>query len=459
VADDLSPSDRASLQAERGPVSMAVAGILVFEEGPGLAPAALEERLTSRLHLIPRYRQRLQDPPVGLLGNPVWVDDDTFDLHWHVRRTTLPPPGGQAELEALVAREMSRRLDRSRPLWELTVIEGLEGGRIALLARMHHALVDGVAALDVGTVLLDPSPEPMELPPPDEPWQPQTYDRRRHLVRLAAGPVSKGRRLFLESAVRALDTSPRRAAEDMRRAADLVAELARARPQAPMTPLNEALTPNRSYGTARADLAAIKRVGKSVDATVNDVLLAAVTGMLERYLGAAGVSLERAPVALVPVSVRPAEAQGELGNHISTVFVDLPVAERDPLERVRRVSATVREIRESAAVRAGALLAGATGVAPPLVSSVLVRAMGNVRAFNLVVSNVPGPQQPFYLAGSRLLEAYPAVPLNPANQRLTVGILSYDGNVFFGLLGDRDLDPPIARAREALEEALAELLA
>jgi diacylglycerol O-acyltransferase / wax synthase len=458
VADDLSAADRASLQAERGSVSMAVAGLLVFEEGPGFAHEALEERLLSRLHILPRYRQRLQDPPVGLLGNPVWVDDDSFDVHWHLRRTTLPAPGDRTQLEALMAREMSRRLDRSRPLWEMTVVEGIEGGRTGLLARMHHALVDGVAALDVGTVMLDPTPEPMEIPAPDQPWEPRSYDRRGHLMRLAAGPVSKGRRLFLESAVRALDTSPRRAAEDMRRAADLMAELARARPQAPMTPLNEPLSPNRSYATARADLAEIKRVGKSLDATVNDVLLAAVTGMVERYLEQAGTALERPPVALVPVSVRKEEARGELGNHISTVFVDLPVAEHDPPERVRQVSATVKEIRESAAVRAGALMVGATGWAPPLVSSVMVRAMGGVRAFNLVVSNVPGPQQTFYLAGSKLLEAYPAVPLNPGNQRLTVGILSYDGSVFFGLLGDRDLDPPIAVARGALEAALGELL-
>jgi len=438
---------------------MAVAGLLVFEAGPGLEPAALEERLTSRLHLIPRYRQRLQEPPVGLLGNPVWIDDDSFELRWHLRRTTLPAPGGKAELEALMANEMSRRLDRSRPLWELTAVEGLKGGQIALLARMHHALVDGVAALDVGTVLLDPTPETMVIEAPDEPWAPKTYDRRLHLARLAASPVSKAFGLGLESTMRVLDTSPKRAAEDMRRAANLIGELTRARPQAPLTPLNESLSPNRSYATTQAPLAGIKRVGKSLDATINDVLLAAVAGMLERYLEAAGTELERPPVALVPVSVRPDDARGELGNHISTVFVDLPVDEPDPQQRVRQVNAAMKEIRESAAVRAGALLAGATGWAPPVVSSVLVRAMGNVRAFNLVVSNVPGPQQPFYLAGSRLLEAYPAVPLNPGNQRLTVGILSYDGTVFFGLLGDRDLDPPIADARAALEASLEELLA
>jgi WS/DGAT/MGAT family acyltransferase len=451
----LSASDRASVQAERGPINMAVGGVLVFEDGPGLAHDALRDRLAQRLHLIPRYRQRLEESPLGL-AHPVWVDDADFDVDWHLRRTALPAPGGMTELEGLVGREMSRRLDRSRPLWELTVIEGLAGGRVALLPKMHHALVDGAAAIDVGTVLLDPTPEPLDLPAGEE-WQPRRYDRRAHLTRLAAGPISRAQKLVLEGAVRALDTSPRRAADDLRRAAELVGELAQARPQAPMTPLNEPLSPNRRYATTRASLAEVKRVGKAAGATVNDVLLAAVTGMLRRYLGD-GAGDGRPPVALVPVNVRPERGEGELGNHISTVFVDLPVGEPDPTARVNVLSERMRELRDSAAVRAGALMVGATGWAPPVVSSVLVRAMGGVRAFNLVVSNIAGPQQPFYLAGSRMLEVYPAVPLNPTNQRLTVGILSYDGEIFFGLLADRDLDPPVESARGALAEALDELL-
>lgn len=456
MADQLSAADRASLNAERGPVNMAVGGVLVLEGGPGLEPAAVRERLASRLHLLPRYRQRLEEGPLGLTG-PAWVDDPHFDLDWHLRATSLPAPGGRAELEALVAREMSRRLDRSRPLWELTVVEGLADGRAALLARMHHALVDGIGAVDVASVLLDPTPEPIDYPPPDDGWQPRPYARRDHLLRLASAPVGRAQRLLLEGAARALDTSPRQAAEDLRRATELVAELARARPQAPDTPLNGRLSPNRGFATLHAPLDDLKRAGKGQGGTVNDALLAAVAGMLARYLD--GASLPRPPVALVPVSVRPKDGGPQTGNHISTVFVDLPVDEPDPAERIRRLGAQMRALRESEAVRAGALVAGATGLAPPLVSDVLVRAMGSVRAFNLVVSNVPGPQQPFFLNGHRMLEVYPVVPLNPAHQRLTVGILSYDGRVHFGLLADRELDPPLERAVSALGEGVDEVLA
>jgi diacylglycerol O-acyltransferase / wax synthase len=459
VADPLSPSDRSSLAAERGAVNMAVGAVLVFESGRGLDYAAVVERLRTRLHLIPRYRQRLASAVPGV-AQPEWVDDEHFDLQWHVRHVALPPPGGDAELADFIGREFSRKLDRSRPLWELTVVSGLAGRRVALVPRMHHALVDGVAAVDVGTVLLDPSAEPIDIPPPEGPWEPQSYDRRRHLAHLAATPFVRAQKLVLDTATRALDTSPRRAAEDLRRATDVMTELARTRPQAPMTPLNEPISPNRRYAIARASLAELKAAGKGAGGTVNDALLAVLTGTLRRYLAAAGLDPgdPRDPVALVPVNVRRTDEYGELGNRISTVFVDLPVTEPDPLARLRRISATMRELKDSSAVQAGALLVGATGWAPPLVSSVLVRAMGGVRAFNLVVSNVPGPQQPFYLGGSRMLEVFPVVPLNPVNQRLSVGIVSYDGGVFFGVLADRDLDPPVDVAVEALEAALAELL-
>lgn len=457
MAEALSPSDRSSLAAERGPVNMAVGGVLVFESGRGLDHDAVVERLRTRLHLIPRYRQRLASPVPGV-AQPEWVDDEHFDLRWHVRHVALPPPGGDAELAAFVGSEFSRKLDRDRPLWELNVVEGLARRRVALVPRMHHALVDGIGAIDVGTVLLDPSPEPIDIPPPEGPWEPQTYDRRRHLARLAATPFVRAQKIVLDTATRALDTSPRRAAEDLRGATELMTELARNRPQAPMTPLNEPISPNRRYAVARASLEELKTAGKQAGGTVNDALLAVVAGMLRRYLEAAGLALDASPVALVPVSVRRADERGELGNRMSTVFVDLPMAEPDPLTRLRRISETMRALKESSAVQAGALLVGATGWAPPLVSSVLVRAMGGMRAFNLVVSNVPGPQQSFYLGGSRMLEVFPIVPLNPVNQRLTVGIVSYDGGVFFGLLADRDLDPPVEVGAQALQSALEELV-
>jgi WS/DGAT/MGAT family acyltransferase len=454
MSEQLSAIDRSSLAAEQGPVNMAVGGLLLFRDGAGMRQERVLERVRARLHLVPRYRQRLQSSAAGL-ANPVWVDDDGFDLGWHVRRAALPYPGGDAALAEFVGHELSRRVDRSRPLWELTVIEGLGDGRIALLAKMHHALVDGAAAIDIGTVLLDPSPEPLEITGTSEPWEPRGYDRRRHLARLAATPIVRAQKLLLDSAARALVPDPRRAAVDLRDATELLVQLARTRPSAPMTPLNAGLGPNRRFALASAPLADLKLAGKAQGATVNDALLAAVAGMLRRYLEAAGEPLGRPIVALVPVSVRRPGEEG--GNRLSTVLVDLPVGEEDPAERIVAIHATMTEIKDSAAVRAGALLAGATGWAPPLVSSTLARAMGGLRAFNLVVSNVPGPQHPFWLNGCRLLAVHPAVPLNPATQGLSVGIISYDASVCFGLLADRDLDPPLSVAADGLALALAEL--
>jgi diacylglycerol O-acyltransferase / wax synthase len=457
VPEPLSPADSASLQSEQGPVNMAVAGAIVLEGGKTLNYDTVVERVRERLHLVPRFRQRIEDTPLGLAG-PMWVDDNHFDLTWHVRRAALAEPGGDAELASFVAQEMSRRLDRSRPLWEMHVISGLAGGRLGLLVKMHHALVDGVAAVAVGALLFDPTPEPLEIPAPERPWSPERFDRRHHFTRLARSPLQRAQKLMLDSATRALDTSPRRAAEDLRRATGLAGEIARQRPQAPMTPLNVPISPNRRFAIAHVPLVSLKAAGRAAGGTVNDTLLAVVAGMLRRYLDAAPPGVGRgAPVALVPVSVRR-EGDQDAGNRISTVFVDLPVDVEAPLDRVRAINATMAELKDSSAVAAGAIIAGATGWTPPLLSAAVVRAMSSVRAFNLVVSNVPGPQQPFYLAGSRLLEVYPVVPLNPSNQGLTVGIVSYDGEVFFGMLADRNLDPPLDVAADALGEALGEIL-
>jgi diacylglycerol O-acyltransferase / wax synthase len=459
MTEELSPADRSSLAAERGQINMAVGGLLVFEAQPPLSRAMVVDRIRERVHLVPRLRQRLEEPPMGI-ANPVWTDDTGFDLDWHVRQASLPEPGGDAELGALIGREFSHRLDRSRPLWEATLIEGLERGRRGLLIKVHHALVDGMAAIGMAALVLDPTDEPLAVPPPDQEWSPRKYDLREHVTRLATRPIQRAPRLVVEGMLRALDPDPRRAATEFRRATDVAFELARARPQAPMTPLNRTISPNRRYAVAHADLQAIKDVGKRTGGTVNDVVLAIVAGTLGRYLAAAAddaAAGARPPVALVPVSVREDAAAGELGNRISTVFVDLPVSEHDLSARVQAISEQTRELKASAAVQAGSLMIGAAGWAPPLVSGVLARAMGQVRAFNLVVSNIPGPQQPFYLSGVRMAEVYPVVPLNPSNQGLSVGVVSYDGHVFFGLLADRDLDPPLSIAAAGLIAALSEL--
>lgn len=460
MTEELSPADRSSLQSERGPVNMAVGGLLVFDSEPPLTQTIVTSRIAERIHLLARLRHRLEEPPLGI-ANPVWSDDPGFDLDWHVRQTSLPEPGGDAELAVLVGREFSHRLNRERPLWEATVIDGLSDQRHGLLIKIHHALADGTAALGMAALVLDPSPDPLRIPPPEREWAPRRYDLRQRVMQAASRPLAQTQRLVMEGVVRALEADPRRAAADMRRVTDVAFELARARPQAPMTPLNRPISPNRRYAVARAELGAIKEAGRRGGGTVNDVILALVAGMLGRYLAAAGPEAfapdSRAPVALVPVSVRAADESGELGNRISTVFVDLPVRESGLLARVRAINAQTRELKDSPAVRAGAVMVGAAGWAPPLVSGMLARAMGSVRAFNLVVSNVPGPQQPFYLNGLRLREVYPVVPLNPANQGLSVGIISYDGLVCFGLLADRDLDPPLSTAAAGLLAALGEL--
>ena len=454
MTEQLSPSDRSSLSAERGPINMAVGGLMVFDAEPQLTRAMVAARLQERIHLIPRLRQRLEEPPLGI-ANPVWTDDTGFDIDWHVRQASLPS-ADEEDLSWLVGREFSHRLDRARPLWEATLIEGLKDGRKGLLMKVHHALVDGMAAIGMAALVLDPTPEPLEIPPPEETWEPRKYDMRKHVAKLATKPLQRAPRMMVDGMLRALDSDPRRTAADMRRTSEVALELARSRPQAPMTPLNRPISPNRRFAFAHIDLPTLKQAGKRAGGTVNDTVLAVVAGMLSRYLKDAE-PLTRAPVALVPVSVRATDEAGDLGNRISTVFVDLPVGDPSLEGRIGAISAQTSELKESAAVRAGALMVGASGWAPPLVSGMLARAMGSVRAFNVVVSNVPGPQQPFYMNGVRMREIYPVVPLNPANQGLTIGILSYDGQVCFGLLADRDLDPSLASALQGLKAALDEL--
>ncbi|MEX2196819.1 MAG: wax ester/triacylglycerol synthase family O-acyltransferase [Thermoleophilaceae bacterium] len=502
----LSPADLSAIQAEQGPVHMHVAGVLVF--GGRVAPATIARRIEERIHLVPHYRMRLApSAPLGL-SQPVWEEDPDFSAARHVRAVRWPAPGDDAALAAVVGPAMSERLDRERPLWELLVVDSAETGRTAVVAKMHHALVDGIAAIGVATVILDPTPEPLDLPPPAgdveerrrtwvaelaalmpqldlqrrlgamEPLLPRVpadvapgprelralaaavgVPGRRELRRLATAQLDVPRRLAGGGGrglvVAAGGVSPRRAQRRLTDALDTLRELSRARPQAPDTRINAAIGPERAFAVARADLEVVKAIRRAAGASVNDVLLAAVALMLEEYLGD---DPPETAIALVPVSTRDTTGDSELGNRISTVFIDLPLR-GEPLDRVRAIAASTRELRGSAQVRAGAFVVGAAGLAPPIVASLTARALGAPRLFNLVVSNVPGPQQTFYLDGVPLREVFPAVPLNPRNQALSIGMLSYDGGVGFGLLADRDALPDVADAAAGLERALAGLAA
>jgi WS/DGAT/MGAT family acyltransferase len=452
MPEALSPSDLSAIQAERGPVHMHVGGVCVFDGQ--VERETVVRQIRQRIHLIPRYTLKLADAPLGL-ANPVWVEDKSFDADRHVRRVGLPSPGGDAELCELVGQILSEPLDRSRPLWQMYVIEGAAGGRTALVAKMHHALVDGLAAVDVSTVILDPTKEGLDIAPPPAN---ESGERRRasgldQLSRIASAQLQVPRQLARDAVSRTRD--PRSYARQVRSAAAVLGELARVRSQAPAMRLNMPIGRERRFALARASLAEVKAVRRAANATVNDVLLTCVALMLSEYLGSEAP--ERA-VALVPVSVRSDEQRGEGGNRIATVFVDLPLRGH-PLARVREVHDAMTEVKGSAQVRAGALIVGATGMAPPVVSSLTVRALTGPRMFNLVVSNIPGPQQTFYLDGVPLRELFPAVPLNPRNQALSVGIVSYDGTVFFGLQGDRDALPDLDAAAAGIEDAIEALVA
>ena len=466
---------------------MHVGGVLVL--GGRVPEATVVRRIEERIHLIPHYRMRLVETAPGGLVNPVWEDDPDFDVARHVRTVPWPEPGGDAELCRVMGDAMSHRLDRSHPLWEIVVVDSPMRGRTALVVKMHHALVDGIAAIGVGTIIFDPTPEPLDLPPPSgAPEQQQRVwvdeltrlmpqlggERRLELIeplmrrvpaelvpdrtalrRVATAQLDVPRRFARGAVERARSLDPRLAHRRVGQGVQLVRDLARVRPAAPATRLNQEIGHDRLFSLGRATLDDVKRVRAATGATVNDVLLTAVALTLSDYLG------EEAPeraVALVPVSVRTEADTGELGNRISTVFVDLPLR-GEPVERLQSISEAMREVKSSAQVRAGALIVGATGLAPPIVSALAARAMSAPRVFNLVVSNVPGPQQTFYIDGVPLREVYPAVPLNPRNQALSIGILSYDGGVYFGLLADRDALPDVAEAAQNLELAVARLVA
>ena len=451
--DRLSASDMSSLLAERGPIHVHVGATIVIEGRPPDFERLLEH-VEARLALVPRFRQRVTRTPLDL-SNPVWTDDPRFDLRWHVRRAALPAPGGGAELRDLVGRIMSEPLDFGRPLWQLYLVEGVEGGRHALVNKTHHALVDGVAAIDVGTVILDPSPDGSEIELPDQEWDPEQPSPELLFVRAASDRIRGPLRAARKAALEAL-TTPRETAGRVMRTAESFTQLAASGPTAPRTFLNHEIGRDRRVAYVDAGLEDLKAARGDGAATVNDVILSVTTGALRRCFERRGEPLTEHLVALVPMSVRRPDEQLELGNRIATLLVRLPLAEADPAARLDRIHAETSRLKASEQARAASLVIEATGWTPPTVNRVLADAISRPLSWNLTVSNVPGPQVPFYVLGNRIEAIYPFVPLSPQHHALSVGVLSYDGGVFFGLTGDRDLFTDIDALAAELEAALAE---
>jgi diacylglycerol O-acyltransferase / wax synthase len=475
--EPLSPADIASLNAEQGPIHVHVGGTAVFAgDPPGYEQ--LLAHVERRLNLIPRFRQRVRHVP-GRMARPIWEDDPDFDLRRHVIHSALPQPGSDEQLRDAVGRIMSQPLDLSRPLWEIHLIENLDGGRFAAVSKTHHALVDGVAAIDVGAVILDPDPEGTELDLPEEPWQPGAEQRDEQILlsRLTDNRIAKLLGAPLGAPRRALDAaSPvslirgageaRRAADDARRTAQGFLDLARHSDPVRPTFLNEEIGRDRLVAFVATDLEEMKRAARPAGATVNDVLLSVCAGALRRLFEQRGAEVPAEFAALVPMSVRKPGEERELGNRMTTLLVPLPLAERDPLARLERVHATTTKLKASEGARAASLLIEASGWVPPTVNRLLGQmnaALGPVNRvmpqrlpWNLVISNVPGPPMPVYLLGRRLQAIHPYVALSPQRRALSIGVISYDGGLFFGLVGDRDRLPELGELPGMFDAALEE---
>jgi WS/DGAT/MGAT family acyltransferase len=454
--DRLSAIDASFLAQERANSHMHVGAVLIFD-GPAPAYEDFLTHIRSRLHLVPRYRQKLAFPPLET-GRPVWVDDPTFNLSYHVRHTALPQPGSEEQLRALAARIHSQRLDRAKPLWETWLVQGLERGRFALISKSHHALVDGIAGVDLMTVLFDPTPDPVVAPHEGEPWVAQPEPSG---AALAARGVRGLARLPFDLAARTVTaaTHPGQALDEAREALEGIGEVAwAALNPAPSTPLNVPIGPHRRLAFVRNELSEFKLVKDALGGTDNDVVLTVVAGGLRTWLRTRGVRTEGLELrALVPVSIRARDEHDHMGNRIVAMRGPLPVYVEDPVARLRVVRTAMDGLKESKQAVGAETITALEALAPPTILAQASRLQFSTRLFNLLVTNVPGPQFPLYVLGRELRDLFPVAFL-PENQSLAVAIMSYNGALDFGILGDYDALPDIADFGDALAASLAELV-
>jgi diacylglycerol O-acyltransferase len=454
----LRPDDMAFLATDSASTPMHNATLEIFEPAGGFEYDRLLGLVADRIAFVPRYRQRIQPVP-GRLANPVWVDDTDFDLTYHIRRSALPRPGSMDQLRDLTARIMSRPLDRHRPLWEMYFIEGLSGDRFAILSKSHQILVDGGSTIDLGQVILDIEPKPKGTP--HLTWNPQPAPTQSTLV---AGAVFDS----VRHPRRALGTLGDNAGGVVRavgavggRASQLAGALAGRRP-VPRTPINTRLSEQRRFVTVRTSLDDYRRVRRFHGGTVNDVILATLTGALRNWLmtRAEPVPSGRSLRAMVPMGVIDSELEPtSLGSSVAGHLVNLPIGEASPVVRLHQVSYALKAHKETGRAVAADRLAGVAGFAPTTFHALgsRVAAAELRRGFDLVITNVPGPQFPLYAAGALMSESYPVQPLLPGHA-LAIGVTSYDGRVHFGLTGDRDALPDLPVLGQCVSEALEELV-
>ena len=454
MGERLSTLDASFLYLEEPDTPMHVSGVLILEKPPG-GVEALAALVEARLSLVPRYRQRVAEVP-GQLANPVWVDDPDFDIAYHVRRSGLPRPGTESQLLDVVSRLTSRPLDRRRPLWEAYLIEGLSGNRLAVVTKTHPALVDGLSAIDIGQVLLDvapdaPAPEPIE-------WRPGRVPTGRQLFVEALDEYVRRPSTILETA-RGAVTDVRGTAARLTGVAGSLLRTARSTIlPAPHSPLNASIGRQRRVAVARADLDDVKKIRKRHAGTVNDVLLTVITGALREWLLSRGepVVAGTSVRALVPVSLQDDDSLR--GDRVSSYLVELPVGEPNPRVRLTRLSYAMRGVAAHGQSVSADNLIALTGFAPPTLHALGARAARGLsrRLFNLVITNVPGPQVPLYAAGGEMLEVFPFVPL-ARGQGLSIGMTSYNGRVFFGLNADRDGVGDVDVLADLIEQEVSEL--
>jgi diacylglycerol O-acyltransferase / wax synthase len=457
TGDRLTGLDASFLHLEDASSHMHVAGVMLFE-GPPPPYSDLLDVFERRLPLVPRYRQRLAFVPLGQ-GRPKWVDDPHFNLRYHVRSTALASPGSERQLKDLAGRVFSQQLDRDKPLWEVWLVEGLDDDRFAVLSKTHHALVDGISGVDILSVLFDTSPEPAAPTGPGDRWLPRPLPSRAQLLaeallERATIPAELGR------SARALLRGPVRIAEGARDAAVGVGAMAWAGLNpAPSSPYNKSIGPHRRYTWVRTSLHDLKAIKNELGGTVNDVVLSVVAGGLGRHLRRRGRKTDGLELkAMVPVSVRTGDQRGALGNRVAAMMAPLPVWCQEPVARLDIVREELKGLKAGSQAVGAQVLTELTGFAPPTIMDQASRLMARQRYFNLVVTNVPGPQFPLYLLGRRMLDPFPMVPL-AKNQALGVALLSYDGRINFGLVGDYDLLWDLDDFAVDLEESLAELAA